>query len=118
MVERLKQALTNAYRKDREDHRDVPADNVVVDLNENGLSMHLVKTAVELHYQLGKERAGFQRFAGTEAFGIVLIREVYCGQWHGIVPSAARLGVCGTGRYHYPGIIAADCCGTTGCVPS
>ena len=25
MVERLKQALTNAYRKDREDHRDVPA---------------------------------------------------------------------------------------------
>ncbi len=47
MVDRLKQALTNAYRKDREDHRDVPADNVVVDLNENGLSMHLVKTAVE-----------------------------------------------------------------------
>ena len=24
MVERLKQALANAYRKDREDHRDVP----------------------------------------------------------------------------------------------
>ncbi len=47
MVERLKQALTNAYRKDREDHRDVPADNVVVDLSEHGLSMHLVKTAVE-----------------------------------------------------------------------
>ena len=47
MVERLKQALTNAYRKDREDHRDVPAENVVVDLSENGLSMHLVKTAVE-----------------------------------------------------------------------
>ncbi len=47
MVERLKQALTNAYRKDREDHRDVPADNVVVDLNETGLSMHLVKTVVE-----------------------------------------------------------------------
>ena len=47
MVERLKQALTNAYRKDREDHRDVPADNVVVDLSKNGLSMHLVKTAVE-----------------------------------------------------------------------
>ena len=40
MVERLKQALTNAYRKDREDHRDVPADNVVVDLNENGLHMY------------------------------------------------------------------------------
>ena len=48
MVERLKQALTNAYRKDREDHRDVPAENVVVDLNENGLSMHLVKTAVDV----------------------------------------------------------------------
>lgn len=47
MVERLKQALTNAYRKDREDHRDVPAENVVVDLSEKGLDMHLVKTAVE-----------------------------------------------------------------------
>ncbi len=47
MVDRLKQALTNAYRKDREDHRDVPADNVTVDLSEKGLSMHLVKTVVE-----------------------------------------------------------------------
>ena len=47
MVERLKQALTNAYRKDREDNRDIPAENVVVDLSETGLSMHLVKTAVE-----------------------------------------------------------------------
>ena len=47
MVERLKQALTNAYRKDREDHRDIPGENVVVDLSEQGLSMHLVKTAVE-----------------------------------------------------------------------
>ncbi len=47
MVDRLKQALTNAYRKDREDHRDIPAENVVVDLSEAGLSMHLVKTAVE-----------------------------------------------------------------------
>ena len=47
MVERLKQALANAYRKDREDHRDVPADNVVVNLDEHGLSIHLVKTAVE-----------------------------------------------------------------------
>ena len=47
MVERLKQALTNAYRKDREDHRDIPAENVVVDLSEQGLSMPLVKTAVE-----------------------------------------------------------------------
>ena len=49
MVERLKQALTNAYRKDREDRRDVPADNVVVDLSEHGLSMHIVKTAVEVY---------------------------------------------------------------------
>ncbi len=47
MVERLKQALTNAYRKDREDHRDIPGENVVVDLSEQGLSMHLIKTAVE-----------------------------------------------------------------------
>ena len=47
MVERLKQALANAYRKDREDHRDVPAENVVVDLSEKGLSMHQVKTVVD-----------------------------------------------------------------------
>ena len=47
MTERLKQALQNAYRKDREDHRDVPAENVVVDLSETGLSMHQVKTVVE-----------------------------------------------------------------------
>ena len=36
MVERLKQAMANAYRKDREDHRDIPAENVVVDLSEEG----------------------------------------------------------------------------------
>ena len=47
MVDRLKQALTNAYRKDREDHRDIPAENVVVDLSEQGLNMYLLKTAVE-----------------------------------------------------------------------
>ena len=47
MVERLKQALANAYRKDREDHRDVPAENVVVDLSEDGLYMYQVKTVVE-----------------------------------------------------------------------
>ena len=47
MVERLKQALTSAYRKDREDHRDVPAENVVVDLSEKGLFVSLLKTAVE-----------------------------------------------------------------------
>ena len=47
MVERLKQALTNAYRKDREDDRDIPAENVIVDLSEKGLFMSLSKTVVE-----------------------------------------------------------------------
>ena len=47
MTERLKQALSNAYRKDREERRDVPADNVVVELSEQGLSMHVLKMAVE-----------------------------------------------------------------------
>ena len=47
MVERLKQALSNAYRKDREDDRDVPAENIVVDLSEKGLFMYLTKTVVE-----------------------------------------------------------------------
>ncbi len=47
MIERMKQGMANAYRKDREDRRDVPADNVVVDLTENGLYLHVVKTVVE-----------------------------------------------------------------------
>ena len=47
MVDRLKQALVNAYRKDAEDNRDIPAENVVVDLSEQGLSMRLLKTVVE-----------------------------------------------------------------------
>ncbi len=47
MVDRLKQAMTNAYRKDREDRRDIPAENVVVDLSEEGLYVNLVKTVVE-----------------------------------------------------------------------
>ena len=48
MIERMKQGMANAYRKDREDRRDVPADNVVVDITEeNGISVHVVKTAVE-----------------------------------------------------------------------
>ena len=47
MVERIKQGMANAYRKDREDRRDVPADNVVVVLTENELSVHVVKTVVE-----------------------------------------------------------------------
>ena len=46
MLERLKQALANAYRKDREDHRDIPAENVVVDVSEAGISMFQVKTVV------------------------------------------------------------------------
>ena len=47
MVDRLKQALTNAYRKDQGDDREIPTENVVVDLSEKGLFMHLEKTAVE-----------------------------------------------------------------------
>ena len=47
MIDRLKQALTNAYRKDREDHRDIPAENVVVGISEEGLTMHQIKTVVE-----------------------------------------------------------------------
>ena len=48
MVERLKQALTNAYRKDREDHRDIPGENVVVNISEEGLTMHQIKTVVDV----------------------------------------------------------------------
>ena len=55
MVERLKQALANAYRKDREDRRDVPADNVVVSLSEEGLAMHVVKTVVDELYDVALE---------------------------------------------------------------
>ena len=47
MVERMKQGMANAYRRDREDHRDVPAENVVVDFQESGLSVSVVKTVVE-----------------------------------------------------------------------
>ncbi len=48
MIERMKQGMANAYRKDREDRRDVPADNVVVDIDETtGIRVHVVKTAVE-----------------------------------------------------------------------
>ena len=48
MVERMKQGMANAYRKDREDRRDVPADNVVVDLSEKGLFVHVTKTVVDV----------------------------------------------------------------------
>ena len=47
MVDRMKQGMANAFRKDRENRRDVPADNVIVDLTENGLNVHVVKTVVE-----------------------------------------------------------------------
>jgi hypothetical protein len=46
MVERLKQGMANAYRKDREDHIDIPAENVVVELTEKGLSVQVLQTAV------------------------------------------------------------------------
>ena len=63
MVERLKQALTNAYRKDREEHRDATEENVVVELSEQGLSMHRVMiavsevedTALQIHLEAAKK---------------------------------------------------------------
>lgn len=39
MVERIKQALVNAYRKDREDHKLPVSENVVVELTETRMSM-------------------------------------------------------------------------------
>lgn len=47
MVDRIKQALINAYRKDREDHREVPAENVEVGLTEAVMSMVQQRTVVE-----------------------------------------------------------------------
>jgi len=47
MIERMKQGMANAYRKDREDRRDVPADNVEVDFRESGLSVSVIKTVVD-----------------------------------------------------------------------
>ena len=48
MVDRLKQALTNAYRKDQGEDKDTATtENVVVDLSEQGLYMRVVKTVVE-----------------------------------------------------------------------
>ena len=46
MVDRIKQALINAYRKDREDHREVPAENVEVELTEAVMSMVQQRTVV------------------------------------------------------------------------
>ena len=47
MVDRIKQALINAYRKGREDHREVPAENVEVELTEAVMSMVQQRTVVE-----------------------------------------------------------------------
>ena len=47
MVDRIKQALINAYRKDREDHREVPAEKVEVELTEAVMSMVQQRTVVE-----------------------------------------------------------------------
>ncbi len=47
MVERLKQALVNGYRKDQEHRQELPGENVVVDVTEKGISMFVVKTVVE-----------------------------------------------------------------------
>ena len=47
MVERMKQGMANAYRKDRENQREVPAENVEVDFTEQGLSVRAYKVAVE-----------------------------------------------------------------------
>ena len=36
--------MVNAYRKDREDHKETPAETVVVELTENKMSMVQQKT--------------------------------------------------------------------------
>jgi len=47
MTDRLKQALTNAYRKDQEGRKDIPDEYIQVDLSEKGLFMYELKTVVE-----------------------------------------------------------------------
>ena len=47
MVDRIKQALINAYRKDREDHREVPAENVEEEHTEAVMTMVQQRTVVE-----------------------------------------------------------------------
>lgn len=47
MVDRLKQALLNAYRKDREESKNAPDGNVFVELSESGLYMYQNKSVVE-----------------------------------------------------------------------
>ena len=47
MVDRIKQALINAYRKDREDHKEIAAENVEVVLTESAMSMVQQRTVVE-----------------------------------------------------------------------
>jgi N utilization substance protein A len=78
MVERLKQALTNAYRKDREDHRDIPGENVVVSISEEGLTMHQIKTvvdeltdiALEIHVDAARRRNPELKVGDTVAIPI------------------------------------------------
>ena len=51
MVERIKQAIVNAYRKDREDaSKEEAADNVTVALDETGMYLNRVLTVVEDAY--------------------------------------------------------------------
>ena len=78
MVERLKQALTNAYRKDREDHRDIPGENVVVSISEEGLTMHQIKTvedeltdiALEIHIDAARRKNPDLKIGDTVAIPI------------------------------------------------
>ena len=55
MVDRVKRALINAYRKDQEDRRDVVDDNVFVELSEQGLYMYQNKVVVETVLDSAKE---------------------------------------------------------------
>ena len=47
MVDRIKQALANAYRKDREDHKEIPAENLNVVLTDSAMSVTRQYTVVQ-----------------------------------------------------------------------
>ncbi len=55
MVDRLKRALINAYRKDQEDRRDTVDENVFVELSEAGLYMYQNKTVVETVFNTSEQ---------------------------------------------------------------
>ena len=56
MVERIKQAIVNAYRKDREDaSKEEAAENVTVSLDETGMYLNRVLTVVEDPYDPSME---------------------------------------------------------------